>query len=99
MLKPHESDFAKAYPDKGGWKKYKIEEDLIFDLIDKDDFEFHATCDAGVLEITIITNHDPKTATPAFLEHFGPNFKKSEVLSAKAKICGCTSTSSRSAIR
>jgi hypothetical protein len=83
ILTAEETAFARTYPpDRHPWKKYKIETDEIH-LIDKDDFEFHATCDAGVLEITIITNHDPKTATPAFLEHFGPNFKKSEVLSAK----------------
>jgi hypothetical protein len=83
ILKPDETDFADLYkPGLHKWKKYKIEEDEIH-LIDKDDFEFHAKCDGGTLDITIITVHDPALATPEFLAHFGPNFKKSSVLSAK----------------
>ena len=50
----------------------------------KDGFVFHATCQEGTLDVTIITNYDP-AKTPELAGGFPgvSSFKKSEVMKAK----------------
>jgi hypothetical protein len=91
-LDPRETDFAKLYARDERWTEHLISRTKIT-LIDKDGFEFHATCDGGTLEIYVnladakrtpprSTVMKAKDLFPLMYDHFARVGERVERLSA-----------------